>query len=197
MLGLGLGVATNSKDGDKKMARRWQSHIKLGHLGYWSLAIFFAVLLLAIINAVGAGFQEYDFFTNWNTAKYYDGDPAWFLSHWNYYCFAMALINFTVSFGPAIIVFLIYRKITPEVVLLLVAGICGFITWILVEDLTAHLLYGQDPAGDWNDWIFQSRIQLAANYWLPTFYLIIIFLVVTILLVYAFKGKGWGRRRRK
>jgi len=174
-----------------------RQQVRVGHLSYKHLVIFAAVVLISAASGVAAGFQEYEFFTEWNTARYASLDPVWILNQWNWYCVAMFAIDALTSLGPALIAFLIYGRVNRVVVLLLVAGLTGILVWIVAEDLTAHLLYGRDPAGDWNDWIFESRVRLASDYWLPTWYFLLIAAAALLFLVYAFKGSRWGRRRRK
>lgn len=144
----------------------------------------FVLMIYTAFSGFAFGFIEYEFFTQWNTARYAGLDPTWILGQFNWMCVMM----FVVAAIPMLmlITLAILQGNKKRAMFYAIFAPLMILVWILVQDFTAHLLYGADPAGDWNDWIFAAYFQYSPNHWMPSWYLLIIIIGMIMIIWFSF-----------
>jgi hypothetical protein len=138
--------------------------------------------------------MEFLFFTRGDVQHYGENSPV-ILWQFNTLCFGMAVLAI-LPYILMMFVFIVNRneKMATITSALMVAGI---LLWAICEDLTAHIFYGVDPMGDWNDFGFGSWLQYGTEQWIPNWYIIAALMVIATVIVTAFvvaKNKMKGRR---
>jgi predicted permease len=146
--------------------------------------LFVICFLAPVLMGVIWGVAEPAFFT-WIAVQYNASlNAAVILGHWSILCVLMGASFLVTGLLPALLS-LVQNGWTPRTRLFVIAGILGALAAILAEDLVAHLRYGALSREDWTHWILPSFLAVRANFWIPTWYLLVALLIVVVFYWYA------------
>jgi len=145
------------------------------------------VLVLQLAIAAIIGFIAPAFFTPWAREYNYFLNYAWILGHFSPLCVAFLLLAILPI--AAIVLISLVNEDLEDAELFTVTGAITVLLWPLVEDLVAHLRYGSLALDDWTHWGLPSFLAVAPDFWIPTWYLLIIGICSLIFLVYRLYKK--------